>query len=102
MAGDHACVVVARVDLRKLANRQHERAQHEGPHGQPAAPGAVPGVELRAQRLQLARQASADLSSTLASGAFLRTDSMPLSRADSDEYISLMPTTWPLVALSVK
>jgi len=44
----------------------------------------------------------AGLSSSLASGALRRTDAMPLSREAADEYISLVPITWPLVAVSVK
>lgn len=38
---------------------------------------------------------------TVASGAFVFTDSIPLSRADVEEYISLVPITCPFAALSV-
>jgi hypothetical protein len=39
---------------------------------------------------------------TVASGAFVFTDSMPLSLAVVDEYISLVPITCPFVAASAK
>lgn len=47
-------------------------------------------------------QAQPAASSTAAPGAFFFTDSTPFSIAAADEYISLLPTCWPLPASSTK
>ena len=54
VAGHHTrLVVVAGVDLRKLAQRQHHSARQEGQHRELAARRAIQAVELGAQGLQL-------------------------------------------------
>ena len=61
--------------------------------GEPALEAIAPGLMVRPLQVW---------SSVAAPGALVLHDAMPLSRDEADAYISLLPMTWPLPALSEK